>query len=217
MPTKIRAVLFDLDGTLIDSIQLILHSMHYAFAGIDRPRPDDAELVTGIGTPLWLQLGKYARDDEELTLLRARYRDSQSLHHDEYVKAFPGAKETLAALQAAGTKMAIVTSKGDAFARHGLDHARLGEYVSLIVGADSTEKHKPEPEPVLMALEKLGVAAGEAVMVGDSPHDIAAGNAAGVATVAALWGPFSREQLAVANPTHYLETITGLVPLVGGL
>jgi pyrophosphatase PpaX len=214
MPTRLRAVLFDLDGTLIDSIPLILDSMHYAFAGIDRPRPDDAELITGIGTPLWLQLGKYARDDAELTLLRTRYREFQGLHHDEYVRAFPGVAETLAALQAAGMAMAIVTSKGDEFARKGLDHAGLGAFIEVIVGADSTKKHKPDPEPVLLALERLGVAAGDAVMVGDSPHDIAAGNAAGVATVAALWGPFSREQLEVAKPTYFASTIGGLGALL---
>lgn len=214
MPPPLRAVLFDLDGTLIDSIALIVAAMDHAFDGFDGPRPSTEEWMLGIGTPLWLQLSEYARNDEELARLRDRYRAFQFLHHDKYIRAYPGAAETLAALDARGLTMAIVTSKLDQLARRNLDFTGLAKYVPLVVGVEATTKHKPEPEPVLHALEQLGVAAGETVFVGDSPHDVASGNAAGVVTIAALWGAFTREQLAPAGPTLWLSDIRALPGLL---
>jgi pyrophosphatase PpaX len=84
----------------------------------------------------------------------------------------------------------------------------------VVVGADSVTKHKPAPEPVLLALELLQVRADEAVFVGDSPHDVHAGNAAGVDTIAALWGPFSREQLVASTPTYLLDSLGALPALL---
>src|SRR3990170_299582 len=214
MPTPLRAVLFDLDGTLIDSIALIVAAMDHAFDGFDGPRPTTEEWMLGIGTPLWLQLADYARNDEELARLRDRYRAFQFLHHDQYIRAYPGVAETLAALDARGLAMAIVTSKLDQLARRNLDFTGLAKYVPLVIGVEATEKHKPEPEPVLHALEQLGVAAGETVFLGDSPHDVAAGDAAGVATIAALWGAFTREQLAPAGPAPWLSDIRPLPGLL---
>ncbi|MGH7654549.1 MAG: HAD-IA family hydrolase [Gemmatimonadaceae bacterium] len=217
MPTALRAVLFDLDGTLIDSIWLIVDAMHHAFEAFDGEVPDDPTWMAGIGTPLYKQLAKYARSPEELEILRERYRAYQVIHHDNVVKAYPGAVDVLAGLHARGLVMGIVTSKGDELARRGIELTGLAKYLPVVIGADSVTKHKPEPEPVLLALERLGVAAGEAVMVGDSPHDISSGNAAGVRTIGALWGPFTREQIAVAKPTYWLSNISELPALVDSL
>jgi pyrophosphatase PpaX len=213
-PRAVRAALFDLDGTLIDSIALLLASMRHAFVGFAGDHPTDADWIAGIGTPLWLQLAAYARGEEEVTQLRDRYREFQVEHHDRMVRAFPGTASTLALLEARGIAMALVTSKMDAGAHRSLAHTSLARYLPVVIGADSVTKHKPDPEPVLVALDRLGVSPETAVFVGDSPHDIAAGNAAGVATVAALWGPFSREQLAVARPAHWLSDIRDLPALL---
>jgi pyrophosphatase PpaX len=210
----LEAALFDLDGTLIDSIALLLASMRHAFAGFAGEHPTDAGWIAGIGTPLWLQLAAYARSESEATQLRDRYREFQVEHHDRMVSAFPGTAQTLAALQARGIAMALVTSKMDAGAHRSLAHTSLARYIPVVIGADSVTKHKPDPEPVRVALERLGIAPEAAVFVGDSPHDIAAGNAAGVATVAALWGPFTRDQLAVAEPAHWLADIRDLPALL---
>src|SRR5688500_10669099 len=110
--------------------------------------------------------------------------------------------------------MAIVTSKSDAIARRSLSYLALDRYFPVVVGVDSTTRHKPDPEPVLLALDRLGVRPSEAVFVGDSPHDVRAGNAAGVVTVAALWGPFSREALEPAAPSHYLRCLAELPALL---
>jgi pyrophosphatase PpaX len=82
------------------------------------------------------------------------------------------------------------------------------------IGMDNAKKHKPDPDPVLAALDELGYEAHEAIFLGDSPHDIASGNAAGVVSVAALWGPFTREQLEPYHPAHYLDRITELPDLI---
>ena len=214
MPLPLRAVLFDLDGTLIDSIGLIVDAMHYAFEGFDGTTPADADWMLGIGTPLSKQLALYARNDTELEWLRDRYRTYQGIHHDNVVREFPGTTSVLSELQARGLMMALVTSKVDALAQRGLDLTKLSRFIPVVIGADSVVRHKPDPEPVLTALGRLGVATDEAVFVGDSPHDIASGNAAGVRTIGALWGPFTREQVAVAQPTHFIGDIRDLPALL---
>ena len=214
MPKPLRAVLFDLDGTLIDSIGLIVDAMHHAFEGFDGSVPDDSSWMQGIGTPLYNQLALYARSPEELDMLRERYRAYQFIHHDNVIKEYPGTTAVLEHLHARGIVMGIVTSKGDELARRGLELTGLAKYLPVVIGADSVTKHKPEPEPVLLALERLGVAADEALMMGDSPHDISSGNAEGVRTVGALWGPFTREQIAVAKPTYWLSNISEFPALV---
>ena len=217
MPSNLRAVLFDLDGTLIDSIGLIVAAMHHAFDGFDGTVPADADWMAGIGTPLYKQLALYARSAEELDMLRERYRAYQVIHHDNVIKEFPGTTAVLEDLHSRGLAMGVVTSKNDQLARRGLELTGLAKFLPVVIGADSVTKHKPEPEPVLLALERLGVGPDEALMMGDSPHDISSGNAAGVRTIGALWGPFTREQIAVARPTYWLSDIRELPMLLASL
>jgi pyrophosphatase PpaX len=217
MPKHLRAVLFDLDGTLIDSIALIVAAMHHAFDGFGGTVPADADWMAGIGTPLTKQLALYARGSDELAVLRDRYRAYQAIHHDAAVREFPGTTETLLQLEQRGLVMGLVTSKVDLLAQRGLDLTGLSRFISVVVGADAVTKHKPEPEPVLLALERLAVAPDDAVLVGDSPHDIAAGNAAGVTTIGALWGPFTRAKIDVARPTHVIAHIRELPALLDAM
>jgi pyrophosphatase PpaX len=207
-------VLFDLDGTLIDSIGLILASMRYAFAKCDREPPSDAEWLTGVGTPLRTMFEHYALDDAALDSFIAAYREHQFAHHDELVTSYPGVPETIAVLARSGHPLALVTSKTETLARRGLEHVGILDRFPVIIGCDSCQRHKPHPEPVLTALERLGYEPHEAAFVGDSVHDIAAGNAAGVLTVAALWGPFTRAELAGASPGEFLERIADLPQLL---
>jgi pyrophosphatase PpaX len=194
-----RAVLFDLDGTLIDSIPLILSSMQQAFEGHPNA-PGVAEWVALIGTPLDGMIRRWAGDEADVERVKERYKVHQWAHHDAMVRAFPGVPEMLDALNARGVRMAVVTSKLEPSARRSLDFLGLTRHFACVVGLEATARHKPDPEPVRYALGRLGARADEAAFVGDSPHDVIAGNAAGVATVAALWGPFSREELAKAGP-----------------
>lgn len=208
------AILFDLDGTLIDSIGLIVGAMEYAFADRVRRPPVD-EWTAAIGTPLDAMLRTWAEDESDMVQLRDRYREFQQSRHDAMTTAYPGVVETVHALAAAGHPLAVVTSKMEAGARRSLKFIGVEACFRAVIGIDATVKHKPEPEPVWLALERLGgVARDRSIFVGDSTHDMHAGRAAGVITAAATWGPFSREQLATADPAHWLDRMEDLPALV---
>ena len=212
--TRPLAVLFDLDGTLIDSIELILNSAKHAFRDRNGHAPTDAEWLTGVGIPLATMFRRYTRDDAEVDALIAKYREYQLANHDRLVRCYHRVVETVDELRAAGHPLAIVTSKTGWLAQRGLDNVGLGAYFDVIVGCDTCDKHKPDPGPVLFALDKLGYDPSDAAFVGDSIYDMEAGNAAGVTTIAALWGPFSREDLVASQPAHYLERISDLPRLL---
>ena len=201
MPTY----LFDLDGTLLDSMALILTSFHHTSRiHLGRELPD-SHWLEGTGTPLRDQLGKVARSDEELSAMLDTYVAFNLSHHDEMATSYPGVVDVVRTLHARGAKLALVTSKMSTGAQRGLRLLGLEEELAVRVCADDVEHGKPDPAPVLMALDALGSSPGEALFIGDSHHDIEAGRRAGVTTVAVTWGPFSREELAAAKPDHWLE------------
>src|SRR5262245_18100581 len=197
MPATRRSptILFDLDGTLIDSIELILNSARHAFTKLERPCPSDEEWLAGVGIPLFTMFGRYARDDDDRTALISAYREYQMAHHDRLVRCYDGVVDVVSTLRDHGHQIGIVTSKSEALAMRGLSHVGLARYVDTIVGCVASTRHKPDPEPVRIALQRLRCSAEDAAFVGDSVHDVMAGNAAGVRTVAVLWGAFKREDL----------------------
>jgi pyrophosphatase PpaX len=211
--TRPFAVLFDLDGTLIDSIALLLASMKHTFQGRSR-KPTDEEWIEGLGTPLPKQLTPYVESDEDRERLVNRYRTFQHENHDRLMSHYSGVIDTLALLYQRGHPLGVVTSKGNMMMERGLKFIGADDYIEVAIGYDSVHIHKPDPFPVRAALEKLEYQASEAVFVGDSPHDIKSGNDAGVITIAALWGPFRRDQLEPYNPTHFLDDIKDLPPLL---
>ena len=166
-----------------------------------------------LGKPLATMFRPYARDDADVAALIERYREYQLAHHDRLVRCYDTVVDTVDALRVSGHPTAIVTSKTSWLARRGLDHVGLGAHFDVIVGCDSCERHKPDPEPVRLALERLGYEPHEAVFVGDSVHDMFAGKAAGVFTVAVAWGNIHPlENLAdadvlVETPAQLLEVL----------
>lgn len=211
-----HALLFDLDGTLVDSIELILGSMRHAFRGRERC-PSDAEWSSRIGTPLRACFGEWAKDADDIEVLVAGYREWQLANHDRLVHAYDGVADTLANLRKAGHRTALVTSKSEELAVRALRHTGMADYLDEIVGLEASTRHKPDPEPVQIALRRLDVAPANAVFLGDSPYDMLSGNAAGVHTVAALWGPFTRAELEPAEPNHFLDRFSDLPGLLGRL
>lgn len=207
-------VLFDLDGTLIDSIDLILKSAQFAFGKCGIDCPTDKEWLTGVGRPLPVMFGVFA-PGREPQLIEA-YREFQMANHDDLVRVYDGVPEMLEALAARGHPMAIVTSKTNALALRGLAHTGIDRHFQTVVGMDACKRHKPDPEPVLIALDRLSRGPEQAWFVGDSIHDMESGNAAGVATVGALWGPFSVDDLAPSQPRHVAGRPADVVSLVIG-
>jgi pyrophosphatase PpaX len=207
------ALLFDLDGTLIDSIGLLLDCMRFAFTGRERA-PTTAQWVAGIGTPLRTQLAEWCDDDADVAAMVDRYREYQDLHLERLTTAYPAVLDTLAWARSEGHPIALVTSKGKGMTARSLGHVGLAEAFDAIVTYEETQRHKPEPDPVLLALERLGVEPPHALFLGDSPHDMHSGRAAGIYTAAALWGPFTRSELAPAGPDYWLTDIRELPPIV---
>lgn len=207
------ALLFDLDGTLIDSIGLLLASMQHAFDGRTRV-PTVAQWTAGIGTPLRSQLAEWCDDDAAVEALVDRYRTYQDVHLERMTSLYPGVRELLEWARGDGYRLGIVTSKGRGMTARSLDHVGIAGMFDVVVTYEDTSTHKPGPEPVLHALARLGCDRADAVFIGDSPHDMFAGRSAGVRTAACLWGPFSRDELASATPTWWLDSPGELAALV---
>jgi len=205
------ALLLDLDGTLIDSIELIVRSFQHATATHLGREYSRAEIVPTIGRPLTDVLEEIAPGQG--TALLATYREYNLAWHDEYVTIYPGVIEMLAEVQTRGVPMAIVTSKGrDAtaptFRRFGLDAG-----MQTVVLLEDTVRHKPHSEPLLLAAECISISPAACWYLGDSTHDMQAARAAGMAAIGAAWGPYSRAALApladivVATPAEVVTLI----------
>ncbi|HKU63342.1 MAG TPA: HAD-IA family hydrolase [Gemmatimonadales bacterium] len=212
--TTLRTVLFDLDGTLIDSVRLILDSYHHTLAAHGLPPRTDDDWLRGVGTPLTSQFAEYRDDRGTLEALIATYRQYNLEHHDRMVTVYPGVVAAVQALKEAGVATGLVTSKNRSGAVRGLTLARLESMMDVLVCADEVTNPKPHPEPVETAVRLLAADPKTTVYVGDSIHDMLSGRAAGVRTAAALWGPFGRSHLEGASPDYWLESPDDLVRLV---
>jgi pyrophosphatase PpaX len=196
--------LFDLDGTLIDSVELILRSYRHTMRLHRGHEPADDVWMQGLGTPLWVQFRQFSDDPAEIEAMVATYREYNLAHHDALVRPYDGVVQAVLALRDQGKTLGLVTSKMRSGAVRGLRTAGIEDAFQVIVGSDEVTHPKPHPEPVLIALERLGAAPESAVFIGDSRHDLECGRAAGVKTAAVLWGPFDRAHLADLEPDYWL-------------
>jgi pyrophosphatase PpaX len=197
--------LFDLDGTLIDSIELILQSYRHTMRAHRGVEPPDDVWMEGLGTPLWVQFRLWSDDETEIKAMVETYREYNLAHHDELVRPYDGVVDQVRQLVSRGKTLGLVTSKMRGGALRGLRLAGIEDAFAVVIGADDVTNPKPHPEPVLKALERMGSAGTDAVFIGDSRHDIECGRAAGVKTAAALWGPFDRADLEDVDPDYWLE------------
>jgi pyrophosphatase PpaX len=210
----IRTVLFDLDGTLIDSVRLILDSYHHTLAAHGLPPRTDDEWLAGVGTPLTAQFAAWGHDPDTLQALIATYREYNLKHHDRMVTVYPGVVDVVRALKEEGVATGLVTSKNRTGAVRGLTLVRLEALMDVLVCSDEVENPNPHPEPVEKAVRLLDADPEATVYVGDSVHDMHSGRAAGVRTAAVLWGPFGRSHLEGAQPDYWLERPEDLLTLV---
>jgi pyrophosphatase PpaX len=203
-------VLFDLDGTLIDSGPMIVASMRHAAATVlGRDVPEDVLLAAVGGPGLLAQM--HALDPE----LVEAYRAHNEPLHDE-LEAFWEVVEVLPRLRAEGRRLGVVTAKRRATVQLAFDHLPgLEQRFDVVVASEDTERHKPDPAPLLLALERLGARPGEAAYVGDSPFDVRAAKAAGIFAVAVGWGGIhSGRTLLAEQPDSYVEAAEELLAVL---
>jgi len=199
--------LFDLDGTLIDSIDLILRSYRHTMQlhRTDQPLPPDDLWLKGLGTPLSVQFRQMTENEAEIDAMIATYRAYNLTHHDALAKPYEGIAAEVLRLKSHGKRLGLVTSKLRDGAMRGINVCGLDHAFDVVLGCDDVTNPKPHPEPVLKAMEQLGVTAAETVFIGDARYDIECGRAAGVKTAAVLWGPFDRAHLEDLRPDYWLE------------
>ena len=211
----LRAALFDFDGTLVDTTEMIYQGMHHATNTVlgrdDIPRET---LLANVGQPLPRQMELI--DAERAELLLEAYRRHHEENHDALIEEFPGIEKSLSRLRSAGIKVAVVTSKRQISVEMALKNfPGLRNVVDRFVTMEDTTEHKPHPEPLLRGLELLGgVPKEEAAYVGDSPFDVEAARAAGLPSVAVSWGAFSEDRLREAEPDRLVPDIDSAVDVL---
>lgn len=211
MTGRYSAILFDLDGTLLDSIDLIVGAFQHATREhLGRPVERDAIIPT-IGRSLTAVLEELAPGRGAALL--ATYEQFLHQHHHRLVRLYPQAAAVLRELRARGYPLGIVTAKRRAVARLAFDVTGLDHLVDLVICVEDAPRAKPAPDPLLMAAARLGLAPGACLYVGDSRHDLVAAAAAGMPGAAALWGPNEPALLAALAPAHLLATLTDLLDL----
>jgi len=189
---RFPVVLFDLDGTLVDSAAAILGSFHHATEKVLRRRfPDERILAQVGGSNLAYQMQLLDADPARVEELVRVYREHNDPQYAD-LGCFDGMIDVLRALRGEGRRLGIVSAKRRATVERVFAGTGIGDYFEIVVGSDDTLKHKPDPEPILRALELLSAPPQEAAYVGDSPFDVAAARSAGVFAVAVGWGGIHR-------------------------
>ena len=224
MFSSTRAIFFDLDGTLVNTIPLIFacyeHTLEAHLPGF---RPARQVIIGNLGRSLNAILRDYAVsagvEDPDTTsaAMLETYRGFQRLNIDQLIQPYPGMAEALAALRDRGYLLGLVTSKVEWAARLTYDRYGFGDLLSVLVFHDETAMHKPHPEPLLLAATKAGIAPAQAAYVGDSVHDLAAGKAAGMRTIGALWGPFDPVELTESGADLLARTPDSLLSILPGV
>ena len=206
-------VLFDLDGTLADTIGLIVASYNHAFREVMGTERDEAEIRSWIGRPLIESFAAVAPEHaEELDRV---YREWNIANTERLLRAYPGVAGLLADLAGAGVRAGVVTSKRRDTALLAMRGVGIEGLAPLLSTLEDTEKHKPLPDPLLHGAARLGVEPGDCVYVGDAAVDIAAARAAGMAAIGVTWGAVPREVLEAAEPDAVVDTVEELRRVVG--
>ncbi len=204
-------VLFDLDGTLLDTLPLIETSFRQAFEQLNIPWDNGAVMKT-IGIPLRDACKQFA--GERWQELFDCYISYQLTIHDAHVKVFPGTREAIAEINTMVRGMGVVTSKRRPVAQRGLSITGLDSYMRHLVALEDVKRPKPHPEPVLCGLARFSASPEQAIFIGDSCYDIMSGRQAGVVTVAVSWGMAGPGGLRDSKPDFMVDNWPDLVSLI---
>lgn len=214
MTQHIQAVLFDLDGTLIDTNELIIQTFQTVLDERFPGKYSRETILPFLGPPLYETFQQV--DPTQVDDLIDAYRKWNMENHDAMVQAFPGVVETLENLHARGIKLAIVSTKRNEMIERALNLMNVRQYFTAVIGLDDVKNAKPDPEPVLLALSKLEVKPEHALMVGDNFHDIVAARAAGVDSVAVAWSIKGLDYLMAFEPVYAIHDMSELVNITFG-
>lgn len=211
---KFETVLFDLDGTILDTNELILTSFMHALDTFFPGKYTREDVIPHMGDTLYKQMERFG--PEIVNELVETYREHNLQVHDELVRAFPHVKEVVQALRKKGAKIGVVTTKQRQTATMGIRFLDIEADLDTVVCYDDTQHHKPHPEPVLTAVKRLQADAGRTLMVGDSQFDIQAARRAGVACCAVSWSLKGVEFLRRFHPNYIIDDLREVLDLVNG-
>lgn len=214
MTKKITALLFDFDGTLLDTNELIIQTFEHVLGKYYPGKYDREAIMPFLGPTLHETFNSINPDQVEEMI--KEYRAWNIANHDAKSSEFDGVSETLRLLKKSGLKMAIVSTKKNDMVMRGLNLLDADGVFDVVIGLDDVTNPKPDPEPILLALEKLDVDKNEALMIGDNYHDIVGGQNAGVRTAGVAWTSKGEEFLQTFKPDYMLQHITDLLTIVNG-
>lgn len=204
-------VLFDLDGTLADTVDLIVASFHHSLQTVLGVSLSSEEIRTWIGRPLHgAIIDAFPDQAHRVEEIVTAYRQWNLAHHDEMIKRVPGIETLVSELVEAGATLGVVTSKLHQTAARGLSAVGLDEAIQIVAGQEQTVRHKPHPEPLLYAARVLGVDPEDCVYVGDATVDLQAARAAGMSSIGVTWGAGERLDLAQHRPVAVVRDVTEL-------
>ncbi|MDP4179252.1 MAG: pyrophosphatase PpaX [Bacillota bacterium] len=208
----INAILFDFDGTIIDTNDLIIQSYKHTLKTLLNINEETSKIVQYFGEPLAVTLSRY--DNKMTEQLVNTYRTYNEKNHDELVKSIPGVKDAILKLKDSGVKLGIVTSKRMIQVKRGLEILEMTNVFDSIITPADTIKHKPEGEPALKCCELLGVLPEESLFVGDSHFDILCGKNAGCKTCVVSYSLQTMENLLKYKPDYVIDKIDDILKII---
>jgi len=215
MQKQITTILFDLDGTLIDTNELIIASFLHTLNHYYPDKYTREDVLPFIGPSLKETFSSI--DVDKVDEMIERYRTHNLAHHDLLVKEFDGVYETVKTLKEKGYKLAIVSTKTSSTVRKGLKLTNLDGFFEIIIAIDDVQNVKPHPEPIEKALKLLGSTPQEAIMIGDNYHDILGAKNAGTISAGVAWSAKGRAYIESYEPDYILDHMRDLLKIVGAI
>jgi len=212
-----KLIVFDFDGTLGDTLELILKCNHETRRRMGAPEIPDSTIIGTIGIPLWDGIKEMnpGIDEADIPAWMKMYREVfDGLKHQIVPVLFPGVKETLAGLHKKGIILTVASSRGKVSLNDFLQAMGIAPYFDYVLGAEDVVNAKPKPEPVLKTLERFGVIGPECLVVGDMPVDIQMGLGAGAVTCGVTFGNSSRDALEAAGANYVIDSFDKLLSII---
>ncbi len=208
----IKNILFDVDGTLLDTNELIIQSFQHTYKRHLNKQVGKEQIIKSFGEILKFTIDREFGNDSNEAI--KTYRSFQVENFEKLITIHEGVKEGVEELHRQGYKLGIVTSRLSASAIRGLKHFGLMDYFQSIISADNTDIHKPDPTPAFMALAELGGKPEETILVGDTQYDILCGKNAGITSVVVGWSALPRDVILKYEPDYIVESMEELMALV---